>query len=93
MTHHMMGRHTMRCPGCGERVPQHQYGELRPVPHNCPRSITKNQAAVALGSIRSPKKAAAARLNGKKGGWPKGRKRGPRVTAHPPSAVPHPQGS
>ena len=51
----------------------------------------KNAAAVALGSIRSEKKAAAARLNGKKGGWPKGRKRGPRVTpAHPPSAVPHP---
>lgn len=35
----------------------------------------KNPAAVALGSIKSEKKAAAARENGKKGGWPKGRKR------------------
>jgi hypothetical protein len=40
--------------------------------------MTKNPAAVALGSIRSEKKAAAARLNGRKGGWPKGRKRGPK---------------
>lgn len=35
----------------------------------------KNPAAVALGSVRSEKKAAAARENGKKGGWPKGRPR------------------
>lgn len=33
--------------------------------------MTKNPAAVALGSIRSPKKALASRENGKKGGRPK----------------------
>jgi len=32
---------------------------------------SKNPAAVALGSVRSKKKAAAARINGKKGGRPK----------------------
>lgn len=37
--------------------------------------MTKNPAAVALGSIKSEKKAKASRENGKKGGWPKGRKR------------------
>lgn len=42
----------------------------------------KNPAAVALGElggrVRSDAKAKAARENGKKGGWPKGKKRGPR---------------
>jgi hypothetical protein len=33
--------------------------------------MSKNPAAVALGSMRSEKKAAAARENGKKGGRPK----------------------
>lgn len=33
--------------------------------------MPKNPAAVALGSIKSDKKAAAARENGKKGGRPK----------------------
>jgi hypothetical protein len=32
----------------------------------------KNKAAVALGSIKSKKKAEAARENGKKGGRPRG---------------------
>ena len=35
----------------------------------------KNPAAVALGRMTSEKKKAAARLNAKKGGWPKGRPR------------------
>lgn len=34
-------------------------------------NANKNPAAVALGSIKSEKKAAAARENGKKGGRPK----------------------
>ncbi len=42
----------------------------------------KNPAAVALGKlggrVRSEAKTKAARENAKKGGWPKGRKRGPR---------------
>ena len=33
--------------------------------------IKKNSAAVALGSIKSKRKAAAARKNGKKGGRPR----------------------
>lgn len=33
--------------------------------------MDKNPAAVALGSIRTPKKAASSRENGKKGGRPK----------------------
>lgn len=44
--------------------------------------MEKNQAAVALGklggSATSKRKAAAARENAKLGGWPKGKKRGPR---------------
>jgi len=35
----------------------------------------KNPAAVALGSIKTPKKAAASRKNGKLGGRPKQKKR------------------
>ena len=42
----------------------------------------KNPAAVALGKLggraKSDAKTKAARLNAKKGGWPKGKKRGPR---------------
>jgi hypothetical protein len=38
--------------------------------------IRKNPAAVALGKIRSPKKAASSRRNGKLGGRPKGKLRG-----------------
>ena len=45
----------------------------------------KNPAAVTLGKLggraKSEAKTKAARVNGKKGGWPKGKKRGPR-TAH-----------
>lgn len=41
----------------------------------------KNSAAVALGKLggaaRSEAKTKAARENAKKGGWPKGKKRGP----------------
>jgi hypothetical protein len=43
----------------------------------------KNAAAVALGrlggSARTAAKTKAARANAKKGGWPKGKKRGPRI--------------
>ena len=35
------------------------------------------------GSAKSEKKTAAARENGKKGGWPKGRPRGKKFTASP----------
>jgi len=46
--------------------------------------MEKNPAAVALGklggSATSKRKAFAARENAKLGGWPKGRKRGPRKT-------------
>lgn len=35
----------------------------------------KNIAAVMLGSIKSPKKAAASRRNGKLGGAPKGKRK------------------
>lgn len=38
----------------------------------------KNPYAVALGSIKSEKKALASRENGKKGGYPKGRPRKPK---------------
>lgn len=42
----------------------------------------KHPAAVALGRLggqaTSPAKARSSRLNGKLGGWPKGKKRGPR---------------
>ena len=45
-------------------------------------ALNKNPAAVALGTlggrVTSDAKAKAARENGKKGGYPKGRKRGPR---------------
>jgi hypothetical protein len=36
---------------------------------------TKNPAAVILGSMKSPKKARAARINGKKGGRPSKKKK------------------
>lgn len=39
----------------------------------------KNPAAVALGSMKSRKKAIASQRNGKLGGYPKGRKRGKKI--------------
>jgi hypothetical protein len=39
---------------------------------------SKNPAAVALGSIKTEKKAKASRENGKKGGYPKGGPRKPK---------------
>ena len=39
------------------------------------RLTNTQKAARLLGSISTPKKARAARRNGKLGGWPKGRKR------------------
>jgi hypothetical protein len=41
---------------------------------------TKNPAAVALGSIKSAKKALASQINGLKGGRPKGSKNKPKVS-------------
>lgn len=38
-----------------------------------------NPAAAALGRIKTEKKAKASRENGKKGGWPKGKPRKPKV--------------
>ena len=38
-------------------------------------NVTPHHGAIALGSMTSDKKAAAARRNGKKGGYPKGRSR------------------
>ena len=46
----------------------------------------KNPAAVALGKIKSDKKAAAARENGKRGGRPK---KASRLTADGISAISH----
>jgi hypothetical protein len=37
-------------------------------------TVRKNRHAVALGSIKSEKKTAAARINGKKGGRPRKKK-------------------
>lgn len=42
----------------------------------CPHCAKPINAAAMLGSISTPAKAKAARANAKKGGWPKGRKRG-----------------
>jgi hypothetical protein len=51
-----------------------------------------NPAAQSLGRIggamKSEAKTAAARRNGKKGGWPKGRKRGPRTPPPGTAALP-----
>lgn len=43
---------------------------------NCPHCGKPINAAAMLGSISTPAKARAARENAKRGGWPKGRKRG-----------------
>jgi len=46
-------------------------------PH-CGKEINTAEELGRLGGrVTSPKKAAAARLNAKKGGWPKGKKRKP----------------
>lgn len=51
--------------------------------HHHHRRLSMNPAAQALGRLggaaKSPAKAEAARKNGRKGGWPKGRKRGPKA--------------
>lgn len=44
----------------------------------CPHCGNEINAAALLGSISTNRKAKAARRNGKLGGWPKGKKRGPR---------------
>lgn len=52
--------------------------------------MAKNPAAVALGKMgglmKSVTKTRAARANAKKGGWPKGRKRGARKPDPPAGA-------
>lgn len=42
----------------------------------CPHCGKEINPAAMLGSISTPAKARAARENAKRGGWPKGRKRG-----------------
>lgn len=45
---------------------------------NCPHCGKPINPAAMLGSISSPSKTKAARRNAKRGGWPKGKKRGKR---------------
>jgi len=45
---------------------------------NCPHCSKPINIGALLGAQTSEAKAAASRENAKKGGWPKGRKRGPR---------------
>ena len=45
---------------------------------NCQHCRKPINAAAILGSMSSPAKARAARENAKRGGWPKGKKRGKR---------------
>ncbi len=45
---------------------------------NCPHCGKPINPAALLGSMTSPAKARAARENAKRGGWPKGKKRGKR---------------
>lgn len=59
---------------------------------NCPHCGKPINAAAMLGSISSPAKARAARENAKRGGWPKGRKRGKtkRVRLRPNADISNP---
>lgn len=45
---------------------------------NCPHCGKEINVGSLLGSVKSPAKAKAAKANAKLGGWPKGKKRGPR---------------
>jgi len=73
---------TFECPTCGEMT----YIGCRHIQfvHNRP-GMSMSEHAVALGklggSAKSDAKTKAARLNAKKGGWPKGRKRTPKKKA------------
>lgn len=48
----------------------------------CPKCGTTLNPAALLGSMTSKAKASASRANGKLGGWPKGKKRGKKISNH-----------
>ncbi len=54
---------------------------------NCPHCGQSINVGALLGARRSFAKAFAARINGKKGGWPKWKKRGRRSPNATPSAT------
>lgn len=68
----MLGKDLRYCSECGT-----EYDAFRGPCWFCAEMEKRSAAAAALGSITSERKASAARENGKRGGWPKGRSRKP----------------
>jgi hypothetical protein len=56
---------------------------IHKLPHSplmkCPHCQKEINVGALIGSVKSEAKTRAARENAKKGGWPKGKKRGPRA--------------